>query len=170
MAARREDRVSVETWTGANLARQGYCLTAAQRRELRVALRFSTGVCLALVVIALVLESAPMVFALSAIGLIAGFAPRHPFDLAWNHAVRHVLRGPALPPNPTRRRHSFKVAGVWLALVGVLFAAGATTAALVVGGMLIAGCTAVTALNFCPPSEALAWWERHIRDKEVVTT
>src|SRR3954453_12459461 len=154
----------------ANLARQGYCLTDAQRRELHVALRFSTGACLALVVTALLLQSPAMLFALSAIGLVAGFAARHPFDLAWNHAARHVVGGPALPPNPARRRHAFKVAGVWLALVGVLFVAGATTAGLVVGALLVAGCSAVTAANFCIPSEALAWWQRHTTDKEVVTT
>jgi hypothetical protein len=155
---------------GANLARQGYCLTDAQRRELRMALRFSTGACLALVVMALALQSPAMFFVLAAIGLIAGFSPRHPFDYAWNRAVRHLVRGPALPPNPIRRRHAFKVAGAWLALVGVLFAAGAATAGLVVGAMLVAGCSAVTAANFCIPSEALAWWERHTRDKEVLTT
>jgi hypothetical protein len=162
--------VSAGTWLDANLGRQGYCLTAAQRRELGVALRFSTGACLALVVTALVLQSPVMAFALAAVGVIAGFSPRHPFDYAWNHAVRHLVRGPVLPPNPTRRRHVFKVAGVWLALVGVLFAAGAVTAGLVVGAMLVAGCSAVTMGNFCIPSEALAWWERHTRDKEVVTT
>jgi hypothetical protein len=157
-------------WMGANLARQGYCLTPAQRRDLRIALRFSTGVCLALVVTALVLQSPLMVFVLSGVGLVAGFTPRHPFHLAWNHAVRYIVGGPSLPSNPIRRRHAFKVAGVWLVLVGVLFAAGAPTAALVVGGMLVAGCSAVTVANLCIPSEALAWWERHTREKEVVTT
>jgi hypothetical protein len=162
--------VSASGWMGANLGRQGYCLTAAQRRELGVALRFSTGLCLALVVTALALESPAMVFVLSAIGLAAGFAPRHPFDLIWNHAVRHVVGGPPLPPNPTRRRHAFKVATVWLLLVGVLFAVGATTVAIVVGAALVAGCSAVTVLNLCLPSEVLAWWERRTSDKEVVTT
>ena len=61
-------------WMGANLGRQGYCLTAAQRRELRVALRFSTGACLALVVTSLFLQSPLMVFALAAIGAIGGFS------------------------------------------------------------------------------------------------
>src|SRR4051794_1323852 len=139
---------------GANLARQGYCLTDAQRHELRIALRFSTGLCLALVVTALVLQSPLMVFAVSAIGLVASFAPRHPFDLVWNHALRRVVGGPALPPNPMRRRHAFKVATVWLVLVGVLFAAGATPAALVAGGMLVVACSAVTVANLCIPSEA----------------
>jgi hypothetical protein len=155
-------------WMRANLTTQGYCLTDPERRRLGVALRFSTGACLALVVTALALESAPMVFVLAGIGLVAGFAPRHPFDYVWNHAVRHVVRGPALPPNPRRRRHSFKVATVWLLLVGGLLAGGATTAALVAGGLLVAACATVTATNLCIPSEVLAWWERRTRRKEAI--
>ena len=94
------------------------------------------------------------------VGLIGGLTSRHPFDLIWNHAVRHLTGGPALPPNPTRRRHAFKMATVWLLVVGTLFAAGANTVALILGGLLVAACATVTTTNFCIPSELLALWER----------
>jgi hypothetical protein len=144
----------------ANLTTQGYCLTDTERRELALGLRFSTGLCLALVITALVIESAPMVFALSGIGLVAGVTARHPFDYLWNHGVRHLLRRSGLPPNPVRRRHAFKIATVWLLAVGALLAAGATTIALALGGLLVAACATVTVTNLCLPSEALALWER----------
>jgi hypothetical protein len=153
--------MSTGAWMRSNLTTQGYCLSDAERRELSVALRFSTGLCLTLVVVALALESPVMVFALSGIGVIAGFSARHPFDHLWNRIVRHVVGGPMLPPNPTRRRHAFKLATVWLLAVGGLLSAGATTAGLLLGGLLVAACSAVTAANLCIPSEALAWWERH---------
>jgi hypothetical protein len=153
-------RMSPGAWMGSNLTTQGYCLSDEERRELSLALRFSTGLCLTLVIVALALESPVMVFALAGIGVIAGFSTRHPFDHVWNHLVRHLVGGPALPLNPTRRRHAFKVATVWLAIVGGLFSAGATTAALLLGGLLVAACATVTAANLCIPSEALAWWER----------
>jgi uncharacterized protein DUF4395 len=155
-------------WMRANLSTQGYCLSEAERRQLAAGLRFSTGLCLALVVVALALESPPMVFALSGIGAIAGFTSRHPFDHVWNHAARHALGAPALPPNPTRRRHAFKVATAWLLLVGALLAAGATAAALALGGLLVAACATVTATNFCLPSVAMAWWERRTSHREAV--
>src|SRR5437764_719844 len=45
------------------------------------------------------------------------------------------------------------VAGwLWLAAVAALFAAGASTAALMLGGMLVAVCGVVTATNFYVPS------------------
>jgi uncharacterized protein DUF4395 len=158
----QEERVmtGTRTWMRANLTTQGYCLSDAARRQLALGLRFSTGLCLTLVVVALALESAALVFALSGIGVIAGFSGRHPFDHLWNHGVRQRLGGLALPPNPTRRRHAFKLATVWLLAVGTLLAAGATTVALLLGGVLVAACATVTATNLCLPSEALAWWER----------
>jgi hypothetical protein len=157
--------MSPGAWMDSNLTTQGYCLSDEERRELSLALRFSTGLCLTLVIIALATESPVMVFALAGIGFIGGFSARHPFDYVWNHAIRHVVGGPVLPTNPTRRRHAFKVATVWLAIVGGLFSAGATTAALLLGGLLVGACAAVTSVNLCIPSEALAWWEHRTARK-----
>jgi hypothetical protein len=152
-----------------NLTTQGYCLSEAERRELAFGLRFSTGLCLSLVLVALVLESAAMVFALSGIGLVASFAARHPFDHMWNRGVRHLVGGPALPPNPPRRRDAFKVASAWLLVVGTLLAAGAMTVALVLGGLLVAACATVTATNLCLPSETFAWLERRRTPANAIT-
>ncbi len=126
--------MSLGAWTRANLTTQGYCLADEERRELAIGLRFSTGLCLVLVVVALVLQSAAMLFALCGVALIAGFTARHPFDYLWNHVVRRASGAPPLPPNPARRRDAFKFGTVWLAVVGTLFAVGAMTAALVLGG------------------------------------
>lgn len=147
-------------WMRSNLTTQGYCLSDAERRELSLGLRFSTGLCLTLVVTALVLQSPALIFALVPIGAIAGFSASHPFDHLWNHGVRHLTGGPSLPPNPPRRRHAFKIATVWLLIVGALLSAGATVIATVLGGLLVSACAAVTAANLCLPSEAMAWWDR----------
>src|SRR5919204_3961896 len=131
-----------------NLETQGYCLTSDDARSLRLGLRFPTALCLSLVIAALALQSALMVALLVPVGLIAGWTSRHPFDYVWNGAVRHLFSAPPLPRNPIRRRHAFKLATVWLAGVAVLFAGGAETAALVVGGALLAACGLVTITNF----------------------
>jgi hypothetical protein len=62
------------------------------------------------------------------------------------------------------------LATVWLLVVGTLLGAGATTAGLILGGLLVAACTTVTATNLCLPSEALAWWERRTHRKEAIVT
>jgi hypothetical protein len=147
-------------WMRANLTAQGYRLNDDERRRLAVGLRFSTGTCLLLVITALALESRAMSFALTEVGLIAGLTSRHPFDLVWNRGVRHLTGAPALPRNPTGRRHAFKIATVWLLVVGTLFAAGVNTVALILGVPLLAACATVTIPNFRIPSELLALWER----------
>ena len=93
-------------WMRSNLTTQGYCLTTRERRELSLALRFSTGTCLLLVATALALESPAMIFALSGVGLIAGLTARHPFDLVWNHGIRRLTGRPsaAAQPNPASPR------------------------------------------------------------------
>src|SRR4051794_2585992 len=117
--------MTVGRWMRGNLTTQGYCLSDSERRALWLGLRFSTGACLAFVVTGLALESAVFFTVLVGIGAIAGFASRHPFDYIWNYAVRYIVRAPALPPNPRRRRDAFKVATVWLAVGAALFAGSA---------------------------------------------
>lgn len=150
----------LEHWMEGNLATQGYCLSHAEQRALRVGLRFSTGVCLALSAGALALQSAPAFVVLAGIGAVAGFSSRHPFDHLWNGAVRHRLGAPPLPPSPPRRRHAFKVAAAMLATVAVLLFAGAATAALVLGLFLLGACATVTLTNLCIPSVVLSLRER----------
>jgi len=157
------------TPTDANLAVQGYRLSPQESRALRLGLRFPTALCLALVVAGLALQSAVVILALVPIGVVAGWTARHPFDLLWNHGLRRLLDAPPLPPNPTPRRHAFKLATVWLLAVGVLFAVGQPTAALVLGGVLVAVCGLVTVTHFCVPSTLLGlWWRR--RGTSTATT
>lgn len=152
-------------WMRGNLTTQGYCLPDAERRALWLGLRFSTGTCLALAATAVSVQSVAFLAVLVAVGAVAGFTSRHPFDHIWNHAVRHIVGGPAVPPNPRRRRDAFKIATVWLAAVAVLFATGQAAAASVLGGLLIAACATVTLTNLCLPSEAFALWGR-LRDRK----
>jgi hypothetical protein len=154
-------------WTHENLGTQGYRLSGEEARRLRVGLRFPTALCLALVVTGLALGSALWIALLVPIGAVAGWSARHPFDHLWNHGLRHLSGAPELPPNPRRRRHAFKLATAWLAVVAGLFAAGAGTAALALGGVLVAVCALVTATNFCIPSTLLARLEGRGREEAL---
>jgi hypothetical protein len=151
----------MSTWSDCNLEVQGFRMTPQQRRELRWGLRFPTALCLAFFVTGLALQSAVLILALVPIGAAAGWTRRHPFDLIWNHGLRHLTGAPELPPNPTPRRHAFKIASFWLLAVGLLFAFGQTTAALALGAVLVGVCALNTTTNFCVPSTLLRiWWRR----------
>ena len=106
--------------------------------------------------------------ALVPIGAAAGWTRRHPFDLIWNRALRPLSGAPELPPNPRPRRHAFKLATFWLLAVGLLFAFGQPTIALILGAALVAACALVTTTNFCVPSTLLSIWER--RRSELAPT
>jgi hypothetical protein len=148
-------------WTDGNLKVQGYCLTAEATRALRWGLRFPTALCLALAITGLALESTGLILALVPIGVLAGWTRRHPFDYLWNDGLRHLSGAPALPPNPTPRRHAFKLGTAWLLAVGVLFAVGEPAIAIGLGVALVAVCGLVTTTNFCIPSTLLGlWWRR----------
>jgi hypothetical protein len=147
-------------WTERNLAVQGYCLEPGESRRLRWGLPLPTALCLVLVAVGLALQSAILILALVPIGAVAGWTRRHPFDLIWNHAVRHLTGAPELPPNPTPRRHAFKLATIWLLAVGLLLAFGQPTAALILGAILLSVCGVVTLTNFCVPSTLLGIWRR----------
>jgi hypothetical protein len=156
-----EDSDRRAPWAHRNLRVQGYCLSAKESQVLRWGLRFPTALCLALVVTGLVLQSAALILALVPIGALAGWTRRHPFDYIWNLGLRHLGGAPELPPNPTPRRHAFKLATVWLLAVGLLFAVGQPAIALGLGVALLAVCGLVTATNFCVPSTLLGlWWRR----------
>jgi hypothetical protein len=160
-AQRARDGRRGVSWSERNLAVQGYCLSADESRALRWGLRFPTALCFALVATGLILQSAVLILALVPIGALAGWTRRHPFDLIWNHGLRYLSRAPELPPNPTPRRHGFKVGTAWLLSVGVLLALGEIPAALILGVPLMIACGLLTATNFCMPSTLLGiWWRR----------
>jgi hypothetical protein len=144
----------------ANLSVQGYCLTTEESHALRWGLRFPTALCLALVVTGLALQSGALLLALVPIGAVAGRTRRHPFDLIWNHALRQLTGAPVLPPNPTPRRHAFKLGTIWLLAIGLLFALGDASVALILGAVLLSVCGLVTVTNFCIPSTLLGFWWR----------
>jgi len=156
------------SWTERNLAVQGCCLTGEEAHRLRWALRLPTGLCLMLVLLGLALQSAVLLLALVPVGAVAGWTRRHPFDLIWNYGLRHLSGGPELPPNPTPRRHAFKLGTIWLLAIGLLFALGQPTAARILGAILLPVCGLVTLTNFCIPSTLLGIWS-HRRGTAVPT-
>ena len=117
-------------WVARNVTIGGFSPSAAEARPLGVAVRFSTGVSLAMLIVALVSGSVPLLLALGCFGAAGGFASRHPLDVEWDHGVRHLLWAPALRPNPPRRWRARRIAGVVLFNGATLLAVRASRIAL----------------------------------------
>lgn len=141
-----------------NLAIQGFDLTPAERGALRLGLRFSGTLCLALVIAALAARSPAALVAIAVVAVAAAALPRHPFDHLWNYGIRRFAGGPRLPATPVRKRISYAVPAAWLAGTAALLAAGHETAGLAAGAVMVALCTAMVSVHFCLPSTVMALW------------
>ena len=83
---------------------------------------------------------------LSALGAVLPF---HPFDILYNHGIRHMLGTPKLPPyNPPRRFACF-VGTLWLSATAWAFYSGATMVGTVLGGLLVVATSLPTFIDFC---------------------
>jgi hypothetical protein len=115
-----------------------------------VALRFATRACLVKLIAALAVRSVWLLVVLACVCAAGGVASLHPFDLVWEHGIRHLLRAPALPPNPPRGRRPWRIAAVVLAADALLMAVGATPDAIALGVLRLLGLLTATSFTSAP--------------------
>ena len=158
------------------LQQQGYQSQGPKElRELEWGLRFTPAACSAITAVALYYQLPTLLFAVSALGMWAFFAPAaHPMDLIYNHGIRHLFGAVKLPPNPLQRRLACLAAGVMNSSAALLFLVGLPTAALVVGVSLLVLQAIVICTHFCTLSwmyeglmRALGRWKAPISSEET---
>lgn len=135
------------------LEAQGFCgLDDATLAEVGPWLRWSPVLCTLLMIIGVLLGSPQVLWGLAATALLGALLPFHPFDLLYNHGVRHITRTRPLPHQGPQRRFACGVAATWLVVTGWAFSAGAVTLghALAVPLILVAALVSIT--HFCIPS------------------
>jgi hypothetical protein len=120
--------------------------------ELGPWMRWSPAICAVVMALGTVLASPPVLWGLAGIALLGALFPRHPFDLLYNHAVRHLTGTRPLPRHGPQRRFACGVATVWLAGTGLAFHQGAMALGYVLGGAITAVAILVGVTHFCIPS------------------
>lgn len=136
------------------LVQQGYAeWSTDDLRRLAWGLRFTPGLCMALAVVGLATRSPGIHFLLAALGILTFFTPaHHPFDLLYNHGVRHLFGAPKLPPNPLPRRIACLLGGAMNLGIGAAFVGGRLGWAYGVGAVLILLQIVVLTSHFCVAS------------------
>ena len=137
------------------LIQQGYCTyPEAKLRSISNGLRFTPLVCMFLALYGLlVLHNPYWHFAIAALGIIPFWFPEHhPFDLLYNHVVRHVVKAEKLPANPLPRRIACVMGGLMNVGIGASFYFGNTTLAYVFGAVLIVLQLVVITTHICVAS------------------
>ena len=132
---------------------QGFmCLTNDEVDALNLWLRFAPTLCLVWVVIGVIAASPPILLALFPFALLGGLLTGHPFDVIYNHGIRHILRLPEIPPYGRPRRFACLMASLMIASAAAAFYLGYEKVGYSIGGLMIAMATIQVATGFCVPS------------------
>lgn len=135
------------------LETQGFCdLDDATLEEVGPWLRWSPVLCTLVMTVGVLLQSPRLLWGLAAIAFLGVLLPFHPFDLLYNHGLRHLTGTRPLPHQGPQRRFACGIATVWLLATGWAFHAGASTLGYALGVLLILVAALVSITNICIPS------------------
>lgn len=132
---------------------QGF--TNVPERDLKavdIGLRVGPVFCMLLAGIGTALASPALLLALAPLALLGAVLSGSPFDVFYNHGLRHVLAGPRLPVYRAPRRFACSVATTWLLATAGLMLAGYATAGQVMGWLLVITAAVPVTTGFCVPS------------------
>ena len=135
------------------LVQQGYLYSSAELAELSWGLRFTPAVCMLFAACGLATQQPWIHFGLAILGILPFWFPAwHPFDRLYNHLLRPLWSGVALPPNPLPRRIACLMGGSMNIGIGIAFVAGHLPLAYGFGAALIALQLIVISTHFCVAS------------------
>jgi hypothetical protein len=112
-------------------------------------LRWSPALCAAIMATGTILASPLMLWTVAAIALLGAALPFHPFDLLYDHGVRHLTGTRPLPHHGAQRRFACAVAAAWLVATGLAFHAGSPLLGYVLGGAMTAAAVTVATTHLC---------------------
>ena len=115
-------------------------------------LRFAPAICMTWTAVATALGSAVGLWSLVPLAALGAVLPFHPFELVYNHGIRHALGKARLPPANAPRKFACAVGTVWLTVAGWAFWSGASTLGYVLGFAFAAAAAVPTFTDFCIPS------------------
>lgn len=143
---------NIET-TRWQLALQGFTdVPEHHLKAIDLGLRVSPVFCMTLTAIGTALGSTSLLLALSGIALLGAVRKGNPFDVFYNHGLRHTLNGPRLPEYPPPRHFACAVASIWLLMtVGLMFS-GVEYAGQVMGWVMVGIAGVPVTTGFCVPS------------------
>jgi len=121
-------------------------------KAIDLGLRVAPVFCMLLAGMSTVLASPAMLLALAPLAALGAILSGSPFDVFYNHGLRHVLKGPRLPVYQAPRRFACGLASVWLVVTAGLMIAGYATAGQVMGWLLVATAAVPVTTGFCVPS------------------
>jgi len=121
-------------------------------KSIDIGLRVGPVFCMLLAGIGTALASPAMLLALVPLAALGAILSGSPFDVFYNHGLRHMLKGPRLPVYQAPRRFACGLASAWLIVTAGLMAGGFATAGQVMGWLLVVTAAVPVTTGFCVPS------------------
>lgn len=132
---------------------QGFCgFDDTTYAQFNYPLRLSPTICMIWAAIGTPLASSTILWALVPFAALGGILRGHPFDIFYNHGLRHIFKTPPLPPYTNRRRFACVMATVMLVAAAWGFQAGMPIVGYIVGWSLVAAAFVNVSTGFCVPS------------------
>jgi len=132
---------------------QGFLgLTDDEIRQANYWLRLAPGLCALWIAIAVINASPIMLGMMVPFAFLGGVSDGHPFDVIYNHGIRHLLRTAELPEYPAPRRFACLMASVMLSTTAILFAVGLDTAGYLLGSAMTLMATMNVLTGICGPA------------------
>jgi hypothetical protein len=128
--------------------------TVEERALARVApwLRLAFGFCALLAAVGTALTSPTILLILALIAVLAAALPVHPFDLIYNHGIRHLTGTGPLPKRGAPNRFACGLGAVWLLVTAWSFSSGHAVLGCTLGAALTAVALLVSTTDICIPS------------------
>jgi hypothetical protein len=115
-------------------------------------LRMAFGICALLAGAGTALAPPTILWILTPLAALAVLSPVHPFDLVYNHGVRHVRNTGPLPRRPAQNRFACGVGAAWMVATALAFQSGALVVGYVLGAALTSIALLVGTTDICIPS------------------
>ena len=115
-------------------------------------LRTTYVLCGSVMAIGSVFAFTPLLWALVSIAALGAIFPVHPFDLIYNHGLRHLTGTTTLPHSGAPTRFACGIASVWVAAIALFFMFGPAWVGYALGGAIISVVALVSVSHFCIPS------------------
>ena len=132
---------------------QGFCgLDDSTCAQINYPLRLSPAICMVWTAVGTALASPIVLWALVPFAALGAILPGHPFDVLYNHGLRHLFGTPALPRYGVRRRFACALATMMLITGASAFQSGAPVVGYIAGWSLVAAAFVNVSTGFCVPS------------------
>ena len=136
-----------------NIQAQGFCgLDDQTCTQINFPLRLSPAICMIWAAVGTALASPAILRALAPFALLGAILPGHPFDVLYNHGLRHLLRTPRLPRYGMRHRFACALTTIMVTAAAWSFQTGLATIGEVIGWSLVVAAFVNVSTGFCVPS------------------